>query len=197
MDYTVLVVALAAIAYFYLKDFNNKQKRRKPPAQQTAEITGEEIKYKYQKKKNFLTKSEYAFFHALQLATKDTHHIIIKTRLADLIEADYPQNSREYMLAFNQISRKHIDYVLLNKSSLRVEHAIELDGKSHNRKSQQKNDQFKNSVLILCGIKLTRFKVGEEFNSELISKKLRLGQRSKSNAAKEIEASNNTLAKGE
>ncbi|MBB6523836.1 hypothetical protein HNR48_004151 [Pseudoteredinibacter isoporae] len=24
MDYTVLVVALAAIAYFYLKDFNNK-----------------------------------------------------------------------------------------------------------------------------------------------------------------------------
>lgn len=161
MDQIILVVALAAIAYFYFKDLNSKQK---PSKQKTTEDKEERTKYKYQRKKNFLTKSEYAFFHALKLATEDTHHIIIKTRLADLIEADYPQNSREYMLAFNQISRKHIDYVLLNKSSLRVEHAIELDGKSHNKKSQKKNDEFKNSALRSCEIKLTRFEVGEKFD---------------------------------
>lgn len=50
MDQIILIVALAVIAYLSVKDLNNKQKRRKPPAQQAAEVAEEGIKYKYQKR---------------------------------------------------------------------------------------------------------------------------------------------------
>ena len=128
--------------------------------------------FKYRKHDFFFTKSEAAFFNALTDTISDSHVILAKVRLADLIRPATNKSDKNYYSAFNQISRKHIDFVLLNKKTLNVDYAIELDGAGHNTARSKKNDSFKNETLADCGIKFHRFKVGEKFSAENIRTKL-------------------------
>lgn len=127
-------------------------------------------KLRFKKKKRFFTKSEYALALNLEKALPE-FRILSKTRLADIVEPNHAEKSFTYQRAFNQISRKHLDFVLLDKN-FAIVGAIELDGKSHNDPKQQKRDEVKNMVMNEAEVPLYRFIVGEKFTAENIRSRL-------------------------
>lgn len=126
----------------------------------------------YKSKTYFFTKTEAAFYRSLVDAVSDKYIIFSKVRLADLIEPNYNQNNKIYYSAFNQISRKHVDFILVDKNNLKISSAIELDGKSHFRSSTKKSDEIKNNAFKKAGLTLIRFRVKDSFDPDEIIERL-------------------------
>lgn len=122
--------------------------------------------YNYRKNEYFFTRAESAFYRNLVKATEETHIVLSKVRIADLIEPAYTPYTKIYGSAFNKISRKHVDFVLINKNNLIIQAAIELDDSSHQRTDRQKSDRVKNEAFKNAGLALFRINKGTDFNPE-------------------------------
>ncbi|BBM67909.1 hypothetical protein VA249_45550 (plasmid) [Vibrio alfacsensis] len=109
------------------------------------------------------TKAEQNFYNQLVRKLPSEVTVCCKVRLADLC---YPTN-RKNISAFNQISRKHIDFVLIEQVSSKVICAIELDDRSHNSKSAQHRDSVKNYALKSAGINLIRVKASKSYRKPI------------------------------
>ena len=116
-------------------------------------------KYPY-KRKYILTKNEYYFYKKLKaICDKNNLRILVKTRLADIIDVDKNQIAgKEYMNYFGRIQSKHIDYLVCNGDSLYPLVAIELDDSSHNKENRIERDIFVNNAMQAAGIPLIRCK---------------------------------------
>lgn len=120
---------------------------------------GQPKKYPY-KRKYILTKNEYYFYKKLKvICDKHNLRILVKTRLADIIDVDKNQIAgKEYMNYFGRIQSKHIDYLVCNGDSLYPLVAIELDDNSHNKSNRMERDIFVNNAMQAAGIPLIRCK---------------------------------------
>lgn len=108
-----------------------------------------------------LTDNEYKFYRELiKIADRFNLGVLIKVRLADIIKVDEriinKRNYAEYMRYFGKIKSKHIDFVVIDKYTLRIVTAIELDDPSHKRQDRIERDMFVNSALTSAGINFTR-----------------------------------------
>lgn len=107
-------------------------------------------------KKELLTSNEQFFYNDLKSVAKDLKlYVLAKIRLADLIDIVNSKNNREYYSLFGKIKSKHIDFALADED-LKIKLIIELDDKSHLKKSAIKRDKFKDEVLTKCGYKILR-----------------------------------------
>lgn len=78
--------------------------------------------------------------------------------------------NKDYHKYFARIKSKHIDFLLLDKNTVKPVIAIELDDVSHNKQSSFKNDNFKNAIFSISSIQLIRIKVQKPYNfCELIN----------------------------
>lgn len=77
-----------------------------------------------------------------------------KIRLADLIGVR--KGTGSYYKYFNQISAKHVDFLLCNQPHITPVLAIELDDSSHKRTKQRGRDEFVDSALEAAGLPLLR-----------------------------------------
>ncbi len=129
------------------------------------------------------TKAEQNFFMQLERKLPDHLYIACKVRLADLCKPDNHKN----ITAFNKISKKHVDFVLVSKGTSKVVCAIELDDKSHQSKSAVKRDNEKSYALQSAGISLHRVKAGRGYSKSIdaILLNLQAGQE-KTISAKEV-----------
>jgi very-short-patch-repair endonuclease len=66
-----------------------------------------------------------------------------------------------------RISSRHVDFLLLDKTTFQPVMAIELDGKSHNSAKAQEADAFKNQLFNHVGLPLHRIHVGENFEEKV------------------------------
>ena len=124
--------------------------------------------YSYSPRKLF-TASEFAFFKALEpYATKNSLLIFPKIRIADIAQTNEIYKSREWQIAFNQISQKHVDFILCEKDSLKIKYIIELDDPSHNLPERQNRDTFVDNVMEQCGYKIFHVRTGEQFNFSML-----------------------------
>lgn len=145
-----VVIALAILSIFI-----------KVPSKKTS--------YPYVKTK-ILTKNELNFYKALlPIATKYRLTVFAKIRLADLMNVKKGTGSSEFQSAFNKISQKHADFVLVRSDSFETALVIELDDKSHTKESAQKNDTFKNQAYKAIGLPLLRVTSAEGIEHKLIS----------------------------
>ncbi|WP_448568906.1 DUF2726 domain-containing protein [Thalassotalea ganghwensis] len=101
--------------------------------------------------------AERSFLGVLDSAVSEHYRIFGKVRVADVLSPQKGLNRKDWQIAFNRISAKHFDYVLCNKDSLDLVAVIELDDKSHNKKSVKKRDAFLNSICEMANLKLIRF----------------------------------------
>jgi very-short-patch-repair endonuclease len=105
------------------------------------------------KRKTFFTKSELAFHHnLLSVLEGQPYAIFPKVRLADLFIAY--EESRQ--TAFNKISRKHVDCVIVAMPEGVSLVGIELDGPSHENERQQAHDADKDAAFKAAGLPLLR-----------------------------------------
>lgn len=109
------------------------------------------------------TKAEQNFYSQLVRKLPGEVTVCCKVRLADLC---HPTN-RKNISAFNQISRKHIDFVLIEQATSKVVCAIELDDRSHNSKSAQQRDSVKNYALKSAGVNLVRVKASKSYRKPI------------------------------
>ncbi|MEM8602449.1 MAG: DUF2726 domain-containing protein [Cyanobacteria bacterium P01_H01_bin.121] len=120
--------------------------------------------FAYQQQKNFLTPAEYSFYRVLQQAVGDQLTIFCKVRIADLIKPQSGLVRSEWQRAFNKISAKHCDFILCDVETLSVKAALELDDRSHQKKSRVQRDDFLNQALATAKLPLIRVPVQASYS---------------------------------
>lgn len=124
----------------------------------------------YKSRTYLCSQNELRFYEALREALPSMT-IMSKVRLADIITPDYDKQEKPYHSAFNSIRSKHLDFVVCD-SNLKILYAIELDDRTHNRKSRKARDQFVDKSLEQAGINLHRFRSTNHYSSETIRQRL-------------------------
>lgn len=118
--------------------------------------------------KKFFSASELAFFNELNKFLIDSDLVLFsKPRLADFIGVKNWEY-KLYMTAFNRISSKHIDFILLDKY-WNVKLLIELDDYFHKKTKAKKNDDFKNELFEYLWFPLVRFKVWKTYDFSVLN----------------------------
>lgn len=106
--------------------------------------------YSFYRRKYLFTKNEFYFYKQLQKISEEKNLIpLAKVRLADFVEVT---SKSDYMKYFAKIRSKHIDFLLLDKETLKIVVAIELDDNSH----RNEKDKFKNKLFEQINIPLLR-----------------------------------------
>lgn len=118
----------------------------------TGAVEPEEEIYSFYRRKYLFTKNEFYFYKQLQKISEEKNLILLaKVRLADFVEVT---SKSDYMKYFAKIRSKHIDFLLLEKETLEIVTAIELDDNSHSNEK----DEFKNKLFEQINIPLIRCK---------------------------------------
>lgn len=112
----------------------------------------------FESRQTLNTHAEQAFLLALQQSIDGDRYLINgKTRLADLIKVESQQWGSQWQTQFNRISRKHVDFVILERSSSRIIGVIELDDSSHQRSDRRERDRFVDQALERAGIPILHY----------------------------------------
>lgn len=116
--------------------------------------------------KILLTKDELHFYQTLKTILSNDFDISCKCRLEDIIGID--KKSKNYKSDRNRIKSSHVDFVIFNAISGKIEFVIELDGNSHNMPGQKESDMKKDIFLKNANIKLVRIKTKNKYQAEEI-----------------------------
>ena len=109
------------------------------------------------------TNTELKFFNELNLLVNNTdHYLFTKIRLVDLVRLKKSEYGK-YMTIFNKLSKKHIDFIIVDKY-WKIEVLIELDDKYHNNNKAKINDKFKNELALYLNIPLIRYNAWNNYN---------------------------------
>ena len=127
----------------------------KASAQRTAEV-GERLAadQRFRSRGVLMSPAEASLFATLRLLFGDECSVFAKVRTADLLEP--VQSGREGRIAFNEISQKHLDFVVCRNGSWEIVCAIELDDGSHRRSNRIVRDNFVDTIFSGAGIPLFR-----------------------------------------
>ena len=126
----------------------------------------------YEQLPSILTKAEQQFYKALSSALDGRVIITCKVRIADLLKVRRHKEHKGFWEDFKNISQKHLDFVLVDKSTFTTIAAIELDDKSHSKFESRATDNFKNRIMHQAGLPLYRFKARRRYDRAEILKVL-------------------------
>lgn len=164
----VYILLLAAIAYLGMRlyrietehPFQNPRAASSAvprlsgtPSKASVRSGGEGKKYcGYEK---LLTNAEGALFGALQEAVGEGYYLFSKVRMADVFEP-VAQTPAARQSALNQISSKHLDFVVCRKGSWEIVGAVEMDEAGQKEGTKSERDVFVDEVFQQAGIPLMR-----------------------------------------
>jgi hypothetical protein len=111
--------------------------------------------YQYQKKGTVLTRAEGRFFERLTGVVGEKFIIIPQAHLSTFL--DHKLKGQNWKGAFSSINGKSVDFLLVEKTTLKPVMAIELDDWSHKREDRIARDEKVKGILDSVGIVLARF----------------------------------------
>ena len=115
------------------------------------------------------TRTEALFYRRLeQIIDSEKYIICPKVRIADIISLKKWGWNTPYVI-FNRLAQKHVDFVLLGKSDLKIKCAIELDDYTHDTYKWREKDDFKNEMFEIARIPLFRTRNAEITTEEVKS----------------------------
>jgi hypothetical protein len=123
--------------------------------------------YPYKLTQSLLTASEKAFYGALMLAAGRRYAVFAKVRLADLCQ---DLDRWADTAAFNQVSSKHVDFVLCDARTYRPVLAIELDDRSHLRANRRDRDAVVDGIYRTMGLGVFRQWVRRSYDPAAIAR---------------------------
>lgn len=127
-------------------------------------------KYLYEHKEFLMTGPEREFFNMLTQLVGDRFWIFPQVHLDALL--NYRVKGQGWSAAFRHINEKSLDFVLCNKSDLRVAFAVELDDPSHTREDRMIRDKEVERILKDAQLPLVRIASSEATNRDLILQRI-------------------------
>lgn len=130
----------------------------------------------YTRRASLMSKAERSFYGVLVQAVGEEYRIFAKVRVADVLKPAKGMDRSQWRKAFNQINRKHFDFVLCERDDLRFVYAIELDDKSHENDERKSRDQLidqacKEAGLPLIHIRAARGYAHDALRNQILSSK--------------------------
>ena len=132
----------------------------------------ETVLHSYDAAGTLLSPAELSFFKVLELAVGDNAYIVVKVRVADLLMPQKGMTRSNWQKAFNSISSKHIDFVICDKTNFKPLCAIELNDKSHRRKSRTVRDEFISKAFASARVPLEFIIARRAYSAECIREQL-------------------------
>jgi uncharacterized protein DUF2726 len=121
----------------------------------------------YKLTQSLFTASEAAFYVALLLAAGQRYVVFAKVRLADLCQ---DLDRWADTVAFNQVSSKHVDFVLCDATTFRPVLAVELDDRSHLRATRRTRDALVDRIFRTMGLGVYRQWVRRSYDPAAIAR---------------------------
>jgi hypothetical protein len=112
--------------------------------------------FPYALRDDFLSPSELSFYKILSLVIPKEFVIFTKVALKDIFFVTEKDRSKQSTY-HNKISKKHVDFLVCNASSMKPVCGIELDDSSHGRQDRVIRDDFVNQVFKNAGLPLIRY----------------------------------------
>jgi hypothetical protein len=120
------------------------------------------------RRKYLLTKAERCF-HKVLRSVVAPNPVLVKVRLADLVEAD--ERHRLWLANFRRVCSKHIDFVVCD-AALSPIIAVELDDSSHLRADRQKRDRDVDRIFELAALPILHVPVQKDYAADEIEELL-------------------------
>jgi len=120
--------------------------------------------FTYSKVEALFSSAERSFYGVLKQAVEGKAEVFAKVRVADVLMPAKGQGRSGWQKAFNKVSRKHFDFLVCNSSDLSVLCAVELDDKSHQKKSRQERDVFLTSACESANVPLVNVKAQASYS---------------------------------
>jgi hypothetical protein len=109
---------------------------------------------RFRSRHKLMSPAEVSLFGVLNLLFGDDYVIFSKVRMCDVLEPVQAGNDRRS--AFNEISQKHIDFLICRASTTEFVCAVELDDASHRRPDRVARDSFVDTIFSGAGVPLIR-----------------------------------------
>ncbi|WPJ98092.1 DUF2726 domain-containing protein [Coraliomargarita algicola] len=122
----------------------------------------------YIRRESILTPTELTFFNALVPVINGHWHIFTKVRLEDLITVRSGLEKKETYGFRSRIKSRHVDFVLCDKETLKIQMCIELDDSSHQSAKAKKADAFKDKAFKAAGLTLIRIPARRSYSDNTI-----------------------------
>ena len=133
---------------------------------------GSPIAFPYQTKNSLCSPAERSFLGVLEQLLSNKYRILLKVRLADLIEIEKGVSKSLRQGALNRISRKHVDFVVCGKDDLSILGVIELDDQSHKAAKRQERDSFLDNAINAAGIPILHIQAQNAYSISNIREQL-------------------------
>jgi very-short-patch-repair endonuclease len=137
----------------------------------TSRKKREKPKYRYQKQKFFMTKTEHECYKVLSKILGDRFYLFAQVHLSTIV--DHKVKGQSWKGAFSHINQKSVDFVVCSKDYISPVLAIELDDSTHGRPDRQRRDVEVERILEDAGVPLLRIENRERFNSEELERKIK------------------------
>jgi len=149
MESLIGLMVLLMVGAFLMRLLEGKGRQRRSGAPVSADYVAKESPF---------TAAEARFLRVLDDALGEEYRVFAKVRLADLLDV-HGERGAAWLRAFNQISAKHIDFVVCRRETLEMVVAVELDDRSHNAPERQRRDAFVDRVFATAELPLVRIPV--------------------------------------
>jgi len=128
---------------------------------QSTQNTGSTENLPYRVRDDFLSSAELSFFGVLNVVLQGRAVVCAKVNLSDIFFVAHPN---ENQAAYNRISRKHVDFLVCDLTTVKPLFGIELDDASHTRADRQKRDEFVEAVFRTAALPLVRIPAQQAYN---------------------------------
>lgn len=157
METAFFIMVLGALIYLAIT-----LRRRRPATKTDQKLVPGRIAFEgYELVSSVNNPSEAQLFHSLvAYAGQSGCHVLVKPRLEDIIKVRRNITGKDKSSLRGRIRSRHLDFVIIDGMGQPLA-AVELDGPSHNSKSAQAADHFKNSLAHSVGLPLHRVLTSE------------------------------------
>ncbi|WP_341665970.1 DUF2726 domain-containing protein [Vibrio sp.] len=161
----ILIVIFAAVIFIISLLTRTKQ------APLDSSQSTKPIIYQYDSRTSIASPEELEFYRALSVAVKGRDVIFTKVNASDLMAPRKGlYNGGERQIAYNKLSRKHVDFVLCDPMTLKVRTLIQLDNNKKNGGVKEKN--YVEKAAKTAGLTTKRFSVEKSYDYGQIEKAL-------------------------
>lgn len=112
-------------------------------------------KFPYAQRDDFLSVSEFSFYKILDQVIDKRYIVCPKVGLQDVFFVTERDRSK-HATYLNKINRKHVDFLICDRETMRPIFGIELDDSSHQRQDRMDRDDFVNELFKSAGLHLIR-----------------------------------------
>jgi hypothetical protein len=139
-------------------------------AEQVPSTEEEELPYRV--RDDFLSPAERSLYGVLCTAVGEWATVCPKISLGDVFYVRSGDHSM-YLHHRNQITQKHVDFLLCDPGSMRPLLGVELDDASHERPNRQKRDVAVDRIFAAAGLPLLRVPVQAAYDTRALAAAVR------------------------